>query len=698
MAFDRETDFPQIKYLFSILSHPDRTIRFYKARDWLKKQSTERNPLQILRKQLPELGNLYKDDSSLLGYLLESSNRKNVFNKLTLSSEQRAQLGRVLQFGETAEQPELTQSANQGVSTAQVNAEETLPVAPTPTPGGNPPSLPMARGGFQSSQPPRRVVMQSQLESKANMAGKTEVPDPTLKPPLEPAQTMSSPANKPPIQTIPATNEQPLRFQSGWRSSLKTGLSNAGIFTRENGGKIINGLRGMAGGVTGGMVRSGGNMLASGLNGNFPGRVSFTNRIGNLRRVTAGGQGQLVKIGRGRGKLFFIGIFSLMFLTGIIAAISNPGGEQPIAIAGPTTGTGDILSCKFTRAGNPQSIKNLTLIGWINIAASAAGIPPQVLASVAMHESQDFVSTASDTKYQDEIKNNKYCNYGAVMCINKDNTGTLYPDDGKDHPCTPTDIAGGARTARAVGLMQNIDIYNPSKDLCSITESLAIAAAKLKANGLTAQPTQDQVNSAIKSYYNSCTYGSYSYCNEVWQDLQKCQANQTQAVASCPVINGKISTPSYDASPTNGHCSPGYLLEGRCRTDCPGGVGGSRRAKAIDVPTNGQDVKLPMINNQSVNWLLKLNYQVAPVDGGGNGYVFEAQTSSGVWTLDILHLAGTGLELNKNYPSDTKVGKSNIDHVHFTLGKDIKDNMNPGPATTATDCDPGWLPSDFMCK
>ena len=115
------------------------------------------------------------------------------------------------------------------------------------------------------------------------------------------------------------------------------------------------------------------------------------------------------------------------------------------------------------------------------------------------------------------------------------------------------------------------------------------------------------------------------------------------------------------------------------------------------MPTHGQNVKLPTISGQSVDWLFKLRYEVDVVDGGGNGFVFEAQSGSDIWTLDMLHLAGTDLILNKNYPSDTEVGLTTIDHVHFTLGENIKDNMHPGSATTATDCDPGWQPSDFMC-
>lgn len=160
-------------------------------------------------------------------------------------------------------------------------------------------------------------------------------------------------------------------------------------------------------------------------------------------------------------------------------------------------------------------------------------------------------------------------------------------------------------------------------------------------------------------------------------------------VASCPVVGGTISTPSYNADPAKGHCGGGYDFSCNCGTS-------GRRAKAIDVPTRGQDVVLPKIENQTVSWtMVTPSYTVDSGEGGGVGYTFKATLGSDTWYLDMLHLQTSSLRSGIDYPSDTVVAKSAISHVHTTIGK----NLSRSPvAGSTTDCDPNWLPSDFMCK
>ena len=177
----------------------------------------------------------------------------------------------------------------------------------------------------------------------------------------------------------------------------------------------------------------------------------------------------------------------------------------------------------------------------------------------------------------------------------------------------------------------------------------------------------------------------------------------TGGVVSCPVAGGSIKTPSYQANPVKGHCGSGYTRPCKCGTN-------GRRAKAIDIPTQGGDVILPNVNGEKASWLFKTAYTVAAVDGGGAGFTFEASTTvdgkplDGVWTLDMLHMATTGLNKNSRYPSDTLVGKTQGPHVHTTIGKNITNNSNPGVCiggdnnNCPTDCDPGWIPSDDMCR
>lgn len=433
---------------------------------------------------------------------------------------------------------------------------------------------------------------------------------------------------------------------------------------------------------------NGGKWIGNLANGAADTVSNLTNRIPSLHLSGGGSAGSFVGKSAKGGRvalLAFGAVFAIAFVLGMAGALM-PTSNTPVAGANPLTafGAADISSCKFTRAGNPQLIKSSILAGWISDAAATAGIPPQVLASVAMHESQSFVANADNN--HDAIKTDNYCNPGIKFC--EKNGQVLHSISGKDDPCTPDEISDGAKTAQAFGLMQALDIYNTGKDLCKITENLAIAASKLKADGITAQPTQEQVNTAIKRYYNSCNYESYNYCNEVWTDVQSCNTT-IAAIASCPVLNGTISTPSFNANPASGHCGGGYAYSCNCGTS-------GRRAKAIDVVTSGQSVILPTVENKPVEWKLIVGpYNVDSGEGGGRGYTFHAVSGSDNWYLDMLHLNRSELELGESYPSGTAVATTVISHVHFTIGKNLQRVPIPG---SGTDCDPNWLPSDFMCK
>lgn len=167
------------------------------------------------------------------------------------------------------------------------------------------------------------------------------------------------------------------------------------------------------------------------------------------------------------------------------------------------------------------------------------------------------------------------------------------------------------------------------------------------------------------------------------------EAAPVQAVASCPVPGGRISTSSYNADSIRGHCGSSYGLACRCGT-------AGRRAKAIDIPTNGKSVALPEIAGQQVKWRLIVGpYPVDSGEGGGLGYTFAADIGIDKWFLDMLHLNRTSLVFGVDYPSGTVVATTAADHVHTTIGKNLSQTPVAG---TETDCDPNWLPSDFMCQ
>src|SRR3989344_8980827 len=130
------------------------------------------------------------------------------------------------------------------------------------------------------------------------------------------------------------------------------------------------------------------------------------------------------------------------------------GNEEPGS--GGSPGSGNISSCQFTRAGQGYSIRSSILAGWINDAANRVGVPPSVLASVAMHENLSFVANAEDI--DSRIATNRFCNEGAVFCERAGQS--LHPGS-----CSIAELAVGAQNARAVGLMQIVDVFHPGEDL-----------------------------------------------------------------------------------------------------------------------------------------------------------------------------------------------------------------------------------------
>lgn len=179
--------------------------------------------------------------------------------------------------------------------------------------------------------------------------------------------------------------------------------------------------------------------------------------------------------------------------------------------------------------------------------------------------------------------------------------------------------------------------------------------------------------------------------------------------ASCPVENGKIYIPSFQANPTTGHCGQDYLAKAGNQQGllCSGD---SRQGKSIDVYTegssgkgpNGKDVVLPLINGQTLQWKLlridSLGDDLCFSDellgyGCGNRLVFQADLEDGKnWTLHLTHLylPSIKLEMGKTYPSGTIAGKSAPIHTHISVGKNIQDVMSVDES--------GWLSPDSQLK
>lgn len=472
--------------------------------------------LKLLR-TFPGLeGEQFKDDRYLVNYLRKETNLKYVLGGL--ESEQGLEIEEILKRV-VQEQPI---QAETSVEQTQQAVEQPVPSGTTQaSSGGLPFGMPSGSSISSVIHPAPRVQPPTPLTG-GREGGTGEGTAATRKINKQANLTSASPDKvSTPVDNLSTAEKQPVKGIKGgsatrfnfpaFRSKVGSGIANAGNRWLEKANPLIK----KAGN---GLVRS----LSSIANpGGMGGGAGSRSVFGRFSRFSRGGGGSAMTAAKKRGGLIFaLGILLFAFLVGGIATFGpspTPGSAAPVV---PTTPS-EISSCKFTRAGNPQQIKSSILTSWISNAAVLAGISPQVLASVAMHESQEFTANADNN--HDGIKSGQLCNKGKLICINKENTDVLHPKDDEDNPCAPEDIAGGAKTAQAVGLMQNLDIYNPGKDLCSIAENLNLAATKLKNSGLTQNPTQEQVKKAIQDYHNSCKYGSYDYCGEVWQDIQNCQ-------------------------------------------------------------------------------------------------------------------------------------------------------------------------------
>lgn len=473
--------------------------------------------------------------------------------------------------------------------------------------------------------------------------------------------------------------------------------------------KAINGLTRIA-------------MPGIGGSGGGVGSRSFFRRFGGFgggKGSSSIGSRSFVAKAKTRGGLVFaVGLLGFMFLVGGIAMIApspSPGSAAPDTNS-PTVITSDISSCKFIRSGDSEKelvYQSPLLLSYIQEAANLTGIPPAVLAAFIRVETPSTV-----TKTDEEIKalsNTTACPRSTTGALG---VMQIQPKDTKGHD--ETAVANGAK------LIGKEYSELSKEDYCDVRKNIIMGAGfilKKMSYKTEAYPTtygdgtkwdpiwtnnQEAINKMVNGYYGCIKYGSsddennpcsdpgriYSYGDDVWNSVQNCKPSTpsiTPVLSSCPVAGGKISEPSYQVDPVNGHCGKNYSYSCHCGTE-------GRRAKAIDVPTNGQNVVLPTINNQLTTWrLIEGPYPIAEGEGGGWGYTFLTVQGGDTYYLDMLHLneSATIISQEVYYLSGTPVATSAIAHVHITMGKNLK---KPPVPKSETDCDPGWLPSDFMCQ
>ena len=445
-----------------------------------------------------------------------------------------------------------------------------------------------------------------------------------------------------------------------------------------------------------------------------------------------------------------LGIILASFVTFVALQVTTS--LQPRTVAGcfPTgTNAGDIGACTFYRGGDasiypPDGGLKFQIPEWpalITDVSNQVGVPASLVAGLLRVESGDRFLSSNPDYIKNDYDVTCASSTPGRQCPGGDGATVEYRVTHDTEYTPQNQIKEGAWGAWQFLKSTFYEKYTNHKDeilqkfgkdsettdalpqtyplidtnklrIYSIRDSAIAAAYFIReyqpADGVW---TYEAVSKFVSAYYGQCEYGNTSnYCDDVWKSYSNCPQGQlvaqgsttatTQTAVTCPVEGGTISTHSYKADNKNGHCSTSYQSgnggESGCKISCPvGGITTSRRADAIDVPTNGKDVILPKIGGQDASWQFVLQYKD---DTGqpGNGYTFEAQVGTEVWTLDTFHMGSTNLKIYNSYPSGTAIGPTVIDHVHMTMGVNIKTLAGLGRDPN-TDCDPGWQPSDFMC-
>lgn len=445
----------------------------------------------------------------------------------------------------------------------------------------------------------------------------------------------------------------------GW---LKTLGSNSQIFAKRNLGKVFDGFKKIAGGVGKGIA-------GPGLTGGA--RVLGKVGIGGINMgANLSNQASRLSIA-GPGKKALIGGILVMVLGVAVIASAFPSQTSIPTTTNTGSSTSRTLDYKVPfrdpsvsiDAGRVNNIKDIIKLSWPNAKLDnwdtivsqsiAAGWNPAFVLALWIEESgaQGAVDTGGNPKYSDPLG-----------CA----------------PHQPTDDINISLKC----LFDNFSQYQTNQ-FQQFMERYS--------GGPTGNPFGNNPNFTfnLRSWYSTLIPTGSPGAIEI-------VTPPVGVLASCPITGGIIKTPSYQANPTTGHCSPSY-------GSCPAG---SRRAKSIDVDTGGGDVLLPTIDGQGVDWYYLNQFSLnKPTDceGGrsdcGIGVVFQARLESTMWTLHLLHLDPRTTLFNVAAPnkSGATAGKtvSGV-YVHINIGKSIQNAQNPPQGDR--DFDPGWLPADFMCQ
>lgn len=361
------------------------------------------------------------------------------------------------------------------------------------------------------------------------------------------------------------------KLPAGIKSFGKNLLSNAQIFFKRN---LVNGLAGFFGGLGGGLA-FGGNPLGilGGAFGGVAGKSWLANggfaKIGNglvdrastFSNLASGRISTAGNLAKSRIGLVLAGLFTFIIISAAASAIipspqtgqAAPVGAQPIAAGG-----GSLNSCKFTRAGTSNPVSSSKLLSIFQEVSAKSGVPASALATLAMHETQDFTANAKDdhSAFSDpDPTSNTGCKYFVSTKMDKDgnpikigssSTGALGimqvqpPKSIHDAIAAQSDIPSfdsvGAYSADGVNrgaqmIGKTADTLTLT-DFCDIRTSVYLGAGVLISKNGGKPPTSgSEVNQSVCRYYGTCQYGAYNYGDEAQKDFENCKDSNQIAPA-----------------------------------------------------------------------------------------------------------------------------------------------------------------------
>ncbi|MCL4417377.1 MAG: hypothetical protein M1365_11885, partial [Actinobacteria bacterium] len=415
--------------------------------------------------------------------------------------------------------------------------------------------------------------------------------------------------------------------------------------------------------------------------------------------------------------LLIIGIILLVVI--ILAIIGIKPDEKPKPEPG-----GDISTCTFYRGGDlVQGTKfgNPQMAATISEISGKVGVPSAIVAGIMRVETAQAITT-TDTTYlvNDYDAHTSGVAYGVMQFT----PGTFlytyntFQDDLKN-------LFGKISSKISIDLQSNMAPASSFR-IYSIRDSITAAAYKVKNDKKNINKDgpwdEETVKGIAERYYGcrkygpgGCTSGPFDYGEDLWKSFTNCNSVSNPpppALAgkvSCPLQGSRsigcgsfMSDPKYNRGscsgpqPTDrGHCGKNYQSSCSYKGNIDA-TNSTRRAHSIDVDgPAGENVYLPTINGQSVDWTYQpsASYPIAPGDGGGYGHVFTSHLNGDIWTIHLIHTnpppiysPPQGRIYYKSGDAVTKIASTSYTHLHINIGK------NPERA----DGGKGWLnPEDL---